>query len=57
MFHVEHRGEDIMMDVDKLEVAFEQAKLLIIWMKYLLVVLYFEEMSLLPVDTMKKRKK
>ena len=27
MFHVEHRGEDIMMDVDKLEVAFEQAKI------------------------------
>lgn len=27
MFHVEHRGEYIMMDVDKLEVAFEQAKI------------------------------
>lgn len=27
MFHVEHGGEYIMMDVDKLEVAFEQAKI------------------------------
>lgn len=27
MFHVEHGGEDTMTDVDKLEVAFEQAKI------------------------------